>query len=167
MTGRTLSFTVAGLKPAKQGDYVAQKNRKTGQTFVRPKNDAHNQAWRKAVRASAREAMTAQSWPPRNRAWVRVVAAFYFDRPLNHYGTGRNANRLREDAPPFPGQPDTDKLQRALGDALTLAEVIADDALIARWVADRLWTPQRGRIGAVIRLVELTDHTQLTIGEDS
>jgi Holliday junction resolvase RusA-like endonuclease len=35
---------------------------------------------------------------------------------------------------PFPGAPpDTDKLQRAVGDALTAGRVIADDALIVWW----------------------------------
>lgn len=162
---RTLDFRVLGMEPAKQGDYVAAWDAKTGRTWVRPKEDARNQRWRKEVRAAARDAMHAQEWPLRNGAWVKVIADLYFDRPANQYGTGANADRLKDTAPPYPSAPDTDKLQRALGDALQMGEVIANDRLIVDWHARRLWTPVRGRVGAVVRIVELTDHEQLTLEE--
>jgi hypothetical protein len=37
--------------------------------------------------------------------------------------------------------PDVDKLQRAIGDALTKSKVITDDARIVQWVAGKRWAP--------------------------
>ena len=73
---------------------------------------------------------------------VHVTARFVFARPKSHYRTGRNSHLLRDDAPAFKtSAPDLDKLQRALGDALTQAGVLRDDALIAQWTAVKLYGP--------------------------
>ena len=71
---------------------------------------------------------------------VHVTVAFVYQRPKGHYRTGRNAHLLRDDAPGYKtSAPDLDKLQRALGDALTQAGIVRDDALIVEWSARRLW----------------------------
>lgn len=71
---------------------------------------------------------------------VHVEAQFVFARPKSHYRTGRNSHLLRDDAPAFKtSAPDLDKLQRALGDALTQSGVLRDDALIVTWVARKSW----------------------------
>jgi Holliday junction resolvase RusA-like endonuclease len=55
-----------------------------------------------------------------------------------HYGTGRNAELVKLSAPIFKATaPDSDKLIRLIGDALTIAGVIADDALIVRILAEK------------------------------
>jgi len=73
---------------------------------------------------------------------VHVTARFIFARPKSHYRTGRNAHLLRANAPIFKtSAPDLDKLQRALGDALTQAGVLRDDALIASWAPVKLYGP--------------------------
>jgi Holliday junction resolvase RusA-like endonuclease len=54
-------------------------------------------------------------------------------RPAGHYGTGRNAQRVRPSAPKFPvahGTGDADKLARLVLDALQDADVLADDAQV-------------------------------------
>ena len=71
---------------------------------------------------------------------VHVSAFFRFVRPKSHYGTGRNSGNLKRSAPYWrTSLPDLDKLQRALGDALTQAGAIRDDALIVSWVAAKEW----------------------------
>lgn len=71
---------------------------------------------------------------------VWVTATFAYARPASHYGTGRNAGELKLSAPHFKrSAPDLDKLQRALGDALTQAGVIRDDSLIVRWTVEKVW----------------------------
>lgn len=71
---------------------------------------------------------------------VHVTARFVYARPKSHYRTGRNSHLLRDDAPAFKtSAPDLDKLQRALGDALTQSGVLRDDALIVEWVARKQW----------------------------
>lgn len=76
-------------------------------------------AWRNAVAWAAREANAVLH--PRGTP-VQVSCTFWIVRPASHYGTGRNRDRLRDDAPAFPvgeGTGDVDKLERAVLDALT------------------------------------------------
>ena len=71
---------------------------------------------------------------------LEVHAYFVYARPASHYGTGRNAHQLKPSAPAMKHTaPDLDKLQRALGDALTQAGTIRDDARIVVWHAVKRW----------------------------
>ena len=81
--------------------------------------------WRKSVVGAAREAHEGE---PIQGA-VTVTAEFVFPRP--------KALKPNQDAPPHTSAPDTDKLQRAVGDALTIAGVIEDDAQIHTWRAHK------------------------------
>jgi crossover junction endodeoxyribonuclease RusA len=68
--------------------------------------------------------------------WARFT--FFFPRPKSHYGTGRNAGILKESAPMYHSSPpDVDKLVRAVGDALTMSGLIADDRLIVEILATK------------------------------
>lgn len=83
---------------------------------------------------------------------VFVWARFYFTRPLAHYGTGRNAGQVKSSAPVwFTSPPDTDKLQRALGDALTQSGVIHDDRQIVGWDARKAYANRPHTAVAVVR----------------
>ena len=85
---------------------------------------------------------------------VKLSAKFYFQRPKSHYGTGRNAETLRDSAPPEHIQtPDTDKLLRLLCDALTIAGVIVDDRLIVAVVGRKCWAD--GQPGTLLRVTTL------------
>ena len=78
---------------------------------------------------------------------LELTVTFYLARPRGHYGTGRNADRLRPSAPAHPTtRPDTSKLVRALEDALT-RQVYADDAQIVRQHAERRYgVPERTEV---------------------
>jgi Holliday junction resolvase RusA-like endonuclease len=78
---------------------------------------------------------------------VRVDAEFVFERPKSHYGTGRNADKLKPSAPRrHTSTPDRDKLERALHDGLT-GIAYRDDCQVdagfvsKRWAIDRLEQP--------------------------
>ena len=90
---------------------------------------------------------------PRHEAlWaapVYVQLDFYLSRPKSHYGTGRNAQKIKESAPSWPGRPDVDKLARAVLDALT-GLVIADDSTVVELRAGKSY----GRRPGVAVLVE-------------
>jgi crossover junction endodeoxyribonuclease RusA len=92
-------------------------------------------AWRDTAIATLRRAAVRQWGTPAPIDFgVIVTARFVFPRPKSHYRTGRYAGQLRPDAPTYKtSAPDLDKLQRALGDALTCAGILRDDALIVRW----------------------------------
>jgi Holliday junction resolvase RusA-like endonuclease len=115
-----IGFIAHGV-PAPQGS----KNQFGGESNPRTK------PWRAAVTAEAAAAMEGRelfSGP----VMVRVV--FQFPRPKAHFRTGKNAHLLRDDAPLYFSDktPDLDKLQRAIGDALT-GVVFRDDKQIAWW----------------------------------
>jgi Holliday junction resolvase RusA-like endonuclease len=81
---------------------------------------------------------------------VTVSARFVFTRPAAHWlpvNRNRSAPVLRVDAPRWPtgrNHSDTDRLCRLLGDALQLAEVLADDALIVAWRAEKVYADVHG-----------------------
>lgn len=96
---------------------------------VRDANDAKLRPWRKHVTAQAVDQFRyLQPYTGPVRIWIR----FTFTRPPSHFGTGRNAHRLRTTAPHYPGPRcgDVDKLARAILDALTDAEVWGDDTQV-------------------------------------
>ncbi|MFF1382790.1 RusA family crossover junction endodeoxyribonuclease [Arthrobacter sp. NPDC058288] len=83
-------------------------------------------AWRAAVEASARLA-TGPFWVP-------------IDRPVSIAGEVRLRKPKTTKYPDAPaGAPDLDKLQRAIGDALTKSGVIKDDARIVHWDIRKVW----------------------------
>jgi Holliday junction resolvase RusA-like endonuclease len=95
--------------------------------------------WRADAIANLQQAMEAQGIG-QFIGPVRVSATFAYGRPAGHYGSGRNASVLKAMAPSWKSTaPDLDKLARALGDALTQAGVVRDDALIVSWNIDKVW----------------------------
>lgn len=101
-------------------------------------------AWRKAVTAAAREAVDSDGWAT-TAGPVRVEVIFYLDRP----STVTQAKR------PWPIKPpDIDKLVRAVCDALTDAEVWADDGQIVELCAEKHYNDTR-ESGCDIRVLEL------------
>lgn len=113
-----LEFFTAG-EPAPQGS----KNPWGGEANKRTK------PWREAIAADAQAALAGE---PAFPGLVKAELRFTFARPQAHFGTGRNAARLKDSAPLYKGsKPDLDKLVRAVGDALTQAGVIRDDSKIA------------------------------------
>lgn len=72
---------------------------------------------------------------------LSVQAIFYLPRP----------QKPRYDTPATP--PDLDKLCRALGDALTQAKVIHDDARITTWHATKQYA-HNGQTGATVSITQ-------------
>lgn len=111
-------------------------NRKTGHMF---EANARLKAWRKqagtALQLHTRDHLGA--WEPYDGA-LHVDVTFYLPR-------GKTVTR---DLPSV--KPDLDKLQRALGDMLTIAGIITDDARITRWSPRKRY----GEPSTVIHLIE-------------
>jgi len=65
---------------------------------------------------------------------------FYMERPKNHYGTGRNANKLKASAPEWhTGRPDIDNLIKFIQDSLNKI-FYRDDSVICHIVARKLYS---------------------------
>lgn len=128
-----IRFRVAGV-PAPQGSKTVARSG-SGRSFVREDNPALA-PWRNAVAAAAQDAMGERPPIP---GPVYLEAVFRFPRPLSHFGTGRNADRLKPSAPDYvTTRPDLDKLLRALGDALA-GIVFAADAYVVTVYAEKVY----------------------------
>ena len=124
MITRPHGFMVIGL-PVPQGDLTCQGGK--GKHILYHSNDKTLKPWREKITAAARRWIdeTAPKGQP-----LDGMLTWSLPRPLSHYGTGRNAGRLKDSAPLYPTErPDVDKLTRAVFDAVKQSGRIHDDAL--------------------------------------
>ena len=87
---------------------------------------------------------------------VEVEIIFLFARPKSHYGTGKNANKLKQKAPEFvtsSATGDIDKLCRSTLDGLSAkagGTVIKDDSLVVSLKAVKKYAKEGELLGAKI-----------------
>lgn len=137
MSIATIHFEVIG-KPATQGSkraFIA------GGRAIVTEDCERNRPWRSDVRSAAMEAVKAEGFtPPALCAGpVRLTLVFRLARPKGHFGTGRNADRIKDGAPEWPtGKPDTVKLARAVEDACK--EILwRDDSQVVVEQIQKVW----------------------------
>lgn len=130
------------LRVVAHGHPAAQGSKKA---FIRGKKVALVEmneklpGWRQAVEFAARLA-AGPTWQPINAA-VSISGEVRLLKPkTTKYPTSP------------AGAPDLDKLQRAIGDALTKSRVITDDARIVHWNIRKVWA--EGMPGADITITE-------------
>lgn len=83
--------------------------------------------WREAVRHETQQHDGRFETGP-----VSVDIKLWLPRPKYHYGTGRNAAKLKDSAPVWhSGTPDADKLARAILDAIVQGGALHDDGQAA------------------------------------
>ncbi|WP_269939037.1 RusA family crossover junction endodeoxyribonuclease [Arthrobacter sp. HY1533] len=117
-------FGIWGTAPAPQGSKSVTKK---GIMFEANKN---LKPWREIMVAHMK-ATVGPDWEPWSGP-VQAVGIFYMPKP-------------RTTRFPVPmGKPDLDKLQRAVGDALTQARIISDDARIVHWNVQKQWALDGG-----------------------
>lgn len=147
-SGTAVTFTVHGV-PAPQGSKT-----RTRWGGMREANKS-TQPWREAVAWKATQAMLGKELLAGPLA---LEATFYFPRPKTHYGTGRNEGVLKDGAPLYCSTtPDTDKLLRAIGDAMK-GIVYRDDAQIARSLAWKLYGEPH--VGITVERLDLYTPTE-------
>lgn len=99
-------------------------------------------AWRKAIIEQTQEQL-GPDWEPYDGP-LHVLLTVYLPAPKRSMFGAHPA-----------GPPDLDKLQRAVGDALTIAKAIHDDARITRWSARKEWATHHP--GATITIHKIGD----------
>jgi Holliday junction resolvase RusA-like endonuclease len=152
-----IQFTVIG-KPVTKGSttsFAAKRKdgslvtRENGNPVVVTRNasGARGRTWENAVASCALEARELAGGRIARGEPVGVEVIFYQPRNAGHYGTGRNACKLKDSAPPFPAvRPDVDKLLRSTLDALT-SVLYADDGQVVTVRAEkRFGDPARAEI---------------------
>lgn len=121
---KTIRFEVKG-QPIPQGSKKAFVVR--GRAVMKDDNPDLDR-WRGEIAAAASVA-AGHGWEPWDGPVMVTLTAFLVRPPGTRFLS-------------YPaGPPDVDKLQRAVGDALTQSRVITDDARIVQWVAGKRWAP--------------------------
>lgn len=133
----TICFFVPGT-PAPQG---SKSQTRTGRMY-----EASSKAlrpWRNDVAFMAKKvASQEQCWL---KGAVCVEVEFRFKRPKS----------LPKKVQHHTRKPDLDKLQRAIGDALTISGLIEDDSCIAEWRCRKVYAEQGKHSGANITIWEI------------
>jgi Holliday junction resolvase RusA-like endonuclease len=147
-TPSSISFYVPGI-PATQGSKtLAHAN---GNVWMRERNAAQLKVWRDAVIVIARQAANRARWHVEADTPVKVEVLFYLPKPPTSKRPNPTAQR----------DGDLDKLQRAVGDAIVQAGVLADDSQITTWNATKAWTPPQGQPGAWITVTNMITNQEM------
>lgn len=118
------------------GNAVPQGSKRTFHGKVVEMAGHRLRSYRQDIHVTALQAM--EQRPPFSGP-VHVAIIFSIPRPKSHYGSGRNADRRKDSAPPYPAKmPDIDKLGRAVLDGLTGA-AFADDAQVVGLTLTKEW----------------------------
>jgi Holliday junction resolvase RusA-like endonuclease len=125
--------------PRPQGSLRALVSASTGRAFVKYSDSTVDH--RNRLVATLRREWDAEPFAEA----VAIDVHFAFERPLSHFRSGRFSDQMKPSAPRDHIKPaDLDKLVRLVGDALVIAEVIADDSQIIKIRAAKEWTENRG-----------------------
>ena len=113
-------------------------------------------SWRSDVASAAQRAKPAD-WDI--NAAISLRCEFVFPRPLSHYGTGKNATKLKPSAPRYHVKtPDVDKLVRgvadSIGDAVARVLLNNDSQIVSIYAAKRYSTDDF--LGAIITITALS-----------
>ena len=113
--------------------------------------------WRVDVRAACQN----QYQGPVLTGPVAICATFLFERPQGHWGTGRNADRLKPSAPKHltsTRHGDLDKLLRSTLDGLSVSaggSLIKDDSLVVEAMANKRYVEEGELPGAYLTVKPL------------
>lgn len=141
----TIAFRIIGRAvPAGSKRAIPVCNRRTGEPLRGPGGRIVTRAvhanlklpeWLREVARAAREAYDG----PLLHGPLKLQVTVFRARPKSHYGTGRNAHRVRDGAPPAPDtRPDLTKLVRGIEDGLT-GIIWRDDGQVCELVAAKRW----------------------------
>lgn len=127
---------------------------KNGRPLITMRDDAKgNKDWRAVCSTAGHDAMRACGIASLLSGPLSLSIDFVMPRPRSHFGTGRNAGRLKLPAPHWHTvKPDRTKLTRALEDALT-GIIWRDDTQVVTGPINKHYGEQPG---ALVRVKELT-----------
>lgn len=147
-------------RPVPQGSKSAFISKSTGRPIVVDK-DVRLPQWRAKITSAAIEQKTKMlglpgPWYPLTGG-VGISVDFVLERPKHHFGSGKNADKVKPGSPAHPAtMPDIDKLLRAIFDALTDAQVWKDDGQVV-WVQAMKTYANTGQTpGVAITVGEMT-----------
>jgi crossover junction endodeoxyribonuclease RusA len=123
--GRDYALIFVTGRPAPQGSKNAFV---IGKRAVMVEASKHLPAWRNDIILAVKQMFQASENVSKFVEPVKLKVTFYIDRPK------QPKHKI------YPGgKPDLDHYIRAVGDALTIAGLLADDALIVKIMAEKVW----------------------------
>lgn len=142
--GTVIEFAVIGQQATQGSKKVVPIFNKAGPVMVggRPltravEDNPRTAEWRQEVAHAARQVVGADA--PLIGGPIALRLEFVRPRPKEHWGTGRNKDRLKPSAPKWPtGKPDLTKLTRAVEDALK-GVIWCDDSQVVRQEIAKDW----------------------------
>ena len=147
-SARVIEFSILG-RPQQRGSKTPWIPRRKDGSMVtdgrgRPviatmDSNKNSKEWMNLVRDKASEAMHREEMFDEP---IVLTVRFFFSRPASHFGSGRNAGRLKPSAPiEYAQQPDLSKLLRCIEDGMN-AIVYRDDRQICRYGEEtgKYWT---------------------------
>jgi crossover junction endodeoxyribonuclease RusA len=141
--GREHALLFVDGRPAPQGSKNAFV---IGKRAVMVEASKHLPAWRNDIILAVRQMFNDTQDVTKFVEPVKLKVTFYIERPK------QPKHKV------YPGgKPDLDHYIRAVGDALTIGGLIADDALIVKILAEKVWCGEKTRPqpGATIELWRL------------
>jgi crossover junction endodeoxyribonuclease RusA len=141
--GREHALVFVDGRPAPQGSKNAFV---IGKRAVMVEASKHLPAWRNDIILAVRQMFNDTQDVTKFIEPVKLKVTFYIERPK------QPKHKV------YPGgKPDLDHYIRAVGDALTIGGLIADDALIVKILAEKVWCGENTRPepGAIIELWRL------------
>jgi Holliday junction resolvase RusA-like endonuclease len=93
---------------------------------------------------------------------LAVICTFYTPHPKTHYGTGANADKLKDSAPAFPiSPPDCTKIWRGFEDALTGYMWHDDSRVVGQFISEEFverWDPLLTRFSLYALPATVAEH---------
>jgi len=116
-------------------------------------NPATAEGWKSEVAQAFRSVAGYNSKHP-----IEIDIALWFARPKSHFGTGRNASKIKESAPAYHTQkPDVDNVAKGILDALVHIKAFHDDSQVITLTISKQWCRIDGSEGAEVVLYEFCD----------
>jgi len=72
---------------------------------------------------------------------IQLNLTFNIARPKSHFRTGKNSDKLRDSAPPYPTKSDIDNYSKFVMDCLN-GKLFKDDRQVVRLVAEKQFSPE-------------------------
>ena len=101
-------------------------------------NPTTAKAWKKKIGLAV---LAELAGTPMFEGALHVDCVFWMARPKSHFGTGRNAGKLKSSAPKYcTKKPDLDNLVKAVFDSLTDHKVWKDDSYVIGSYTGKRWS---------------------------
>lgn len=139
-TTRQVEFFVPGTPVPKGSTKYVGKNKKTGKAVVVQQNEADIKVWSESIKWLCKAKCKGEP----ATGPISLEVHFLMPRPKAHFGTGRNSNVKKQNAPYWhTSKPDLDKLVRCVKDALT-GEIWKDDSQCVMVMATKVYGDDTG-----------------------